>query len=173
MVRAFGCPVTWSEVTTPRAAPEGAIEREVARESTVLADVRCLRGSESVFPPSKDRAGCLYEVVGQEGSEEEDSPVTPDFFQLMDKDGESCRQWAVIFVANLAEFTEHLQFFPCLVQRKEMFILEEEECIVGKSLAEHRSEAVVGNEAVDAVFFWAERLDLGVNIFSIVLHVRS
>ena len=54
-----------------------------------------------------------------------------------------------------------------------MFILEEEECIVGKSLAEPRSEAVVGNEAVDAVFFWAERLDLGVNIFSIVLHVRS
>ena len=91
----------------------------------------------------------------------------------MDKDGESCRQWAVVLIANLAEFAEHLQFFPCLVQRKEMFILEEEECIVGKSLAEHRSEAVVGNEAVDAVFFWAECLDLGIKVFSIALHVRS
>ena len=114
----------------------------------------------------------MDKAVGHEGAEEEGSPVTPDFFQLVYKDGESCRQWAVVLVANLAEFTEHLQFFPCLVQRKEMFILEEEEYIVGKSLAEHRSEAVVGNEAVDAVFFWAERLDLGVKIFSIALHVR-
>ena len=79
----------------------------------------------------------MDKAVGHEGAEEEGSPVTPDFFQLMDKDGESCRQWAVILVANLAEFTKHLQFFPCLVQHKKMFILEEEECIVGKSLAEN------------------------------------
>ena len=173
MVWAFSCPVAWSEVTTPRAAPEGAVKREMARVSAVLADVRRTSGPQSIFSSSKDGAGCLDKAVGHEGAEEEGSPVTPDFFQLMYKDGESCRQWAVILVANLAEFTKHLQFFPCLVQRKEMFILDEEECIVGKSLAEHRSEAVVGNEAVDAVFFWAERLGLGVNIFSIVLHVRS
>ena len=115
----------------------------------------------------------MDKAVGHEGAEEEGSPVTPDFFQLMYKDGESCRQWAVVLVANLAEFTEHLQFFPCLVQREEVFILEEEECIVGKSLAKYRSEAVVGNEAVDAVFFWAECLDLGIKVFSIALHVRS
>ena len=77
----------------------------------------------------------MDKAVGHEGAEEEGSPVTPDFFQLMYKDGESCRQWVVVLVANLAEFTEHLQFFPCLVQRKEMFILEEEEYIVGKLLA--------------------------------------